>query len=102
MVLTVRHRGQLLSTHGDEPIDDVVALVWFDGDEVSGRWGGIIEPAVAARLVRAQMAAGRHRYGLRLADGRCGTVELKASEFEADGEHPLAFIGVGQLVRPIA
>ncbi len=98
MVLTVRQRGQLLA-HGDEAIDDVVATVWFDGDEASGPWGGIVEPALAGPLLRAQVLAGQTHYRLQLEDGRAGAVTLGLSEFEADGAQPLTFVGNGALER---
>jgi hypothetical protein len=98
MVLTVRQRGQLLA-HEDEVIDDVVATVWFDGDESAGQWGGIVEPAIAGSLVRAQVLAGQTHYRLQLEDGRAGSVTLSLSEFEADGAQPLTFVGGGALTR---
>jgi hypothetical protein len=98
MVLTVRQRGQLLA-HADEVIDDVVATVWFDGDEATGSWGGIVEPAIAGSLLRAQVMAGQTHYRLQLEDGRAGLVTLGLSEFEADGAQPLTFAGSGALGR---
>ncbi len=58
MVLTVRQRGQLLLPHGDKMVDDVIAAVWFEQNEESGPWGGIVEPQMAASLLRAQVSAG--------------------------------------------
>ncbi len=98
MVLTVRQRGQLLALDG-EVIDEVVATVWFDGDEAGDAWGGIVEPGVAASLLRAQALAGQTHYRLSLEDGRRGSVTLGVSEFEADGTQPLTFAGVGTLAR---
>ncbi len=98
MVLTVRQRGQLLAQDG-EVIDDVIATVWFDGDEAGEGWGGIVEPSMAASLLRAQVLAGQTHYRLDLEDGRRGAVTLGVSEFEADGTQPLTFAGVGVLAR---
>jgi hypothetical protein len=100
MVLTVRQRGQLMMDNG-EVIDDVVATVWFEGNEEHGPWGGIIEPQVAASVVSAQVLTGQIRYRLRLEDGREGAVKLGLSEFDADGAHPLTFAGQGVLGRQI-
>jgi hypothetical protein len=100
MVLTVRQRGQLMMDNG-EVIDDVVATVWFEGDEERGPWGGIIEPQVAASVVSAQVLVGQTRYRLHLEDGREGAVKLGLSEFDADGTHPLTFMGEGVLTRRI-
>ncbi len=99
MVLTIRQRGQLLLAHSGQPVDDVVATVWFDPSEDDGAWGGIVEPQVAAPILHAQVLAGQRHYRLRLEDGRAGAVELSLSEFEADGERPLTFAGVGHLAR---
>jgi hypothetical protein len=99
MVLTVRQRGQLLLAHSDQPVDDVVATVWFDQTEDGFRWGGIVEPQVAAPILQAQVLAGQVRYRLQLEDGRTGAVELSLSEFEADGQRPLTFAGIGRLAR---
>ncbi len=99
MVLTVRQRGQLFLPNRKDQVDDVVVTVWFDHDEERGPWGGIVEPEMAASLLRAEVAAGRTRYHLRLEDGRAGPVKLRLSEFEADGARPLAFEGAGALVR---
>ncbi len=99
MALTVRQRGQLFLPNRKDQVDDVVATVWFDQDEERGSWGGIVEPEMAASLLRAEVVAGRTRYHLRLEDGRAGAVRLHLSEFEADGVRPLAFEGLGTLVR---
>jgi hypothetical protein len=98
MVLTVRQRGQLMMDSG-EVIDDVVAIVWFEGNEEHGLWGGIVEPQVAASVVSAQVLAGQTGYRLHLEDGREGAVKLALSEFDADGTHPLTFVGEGVLTR---
>ncbi|HEX9116048.1 MAG TPA: hypothetical protein VGA61_08270, partial [Anaerolineae bacterium] len=82
-----------------EPVDEVVATVWFDRDEAEGPWGGIVEPEMAGSLLRAQVSAGERRYRLRLEDGRSGLLDLALSEFEADGDRPLAFAGSGRLAR---
>jgi hypothetical protein len=100
MVLTVRQRGQLLPGADAEAIDEVIAVVWFDRDEESGPWGGIVEPEAAGPQLRTQVGGGQKRYWLRLMDGREGMVELQLSQFEADGAHPLCFSGVGSLARP--
>jgi hypothetical protein len=99
MTLTVRHRGQLLSAEGQDVVDDVVAVIWFDPDEETGAWGGIVELGKSASDVRRQVSDGPRRYGLRLDDGRHGTIEMILSEFVADGAPPLAFSGIGTLAR---
>ncbi len=99
MVLTVRQRGQLLLPHAEHVLDDVVATVWFEQDEESEGWGGILEPQMAGALLRAQVSAGQRRYRLQLEDGRSGMLDLGLSEFEADGERPLAFTGFGVMAR---
>ncbi len=77
----------------------MVATIWFDQTEGGIRWGGIVEPQVAAPILHAQVLAGQVRYRLQLEDGRMGAVELGLSEFEADGQRPLTFAGIGRLPR---
>ncbi len=101
MVLTVRQRGQLFLPNRKDQVDDVVATVWFDQNEETGPWGGIVEPEMAASLLRAEVAAGRTQFHLLLEDGRAGAVKLRLSEFEADGARPLAVDGVGTLIRSL-
>jgi hypothetical protein len=99
MTMTVRHRAELLALDDGHPIDTVVAVIWFDPDEETGAWGGIIEPATQAAWLREQLLGGQPRYRLALDDGRSGIIALAVSPFEADGEHPLMFAGEGRLGR---
>ena len=99
MTMTVRHRGELLALDDGHPLDTVVAVIWFDPDEETGAWGGIIEPATQAVWLHEQLAGGQARYRLALDDGRSGVVTLAVSPFEADGARPLTFAGEGRLGR---
>ncbi len=102
MTLTVRHWGKLLSTEDGGQAWDVIAVLWFDADEDSGPWGGIVETGPDASVLREQVLAGQDRYDLRLDDGREGMVRLGFSDFVADGDRPLTFAGVGSLARATA
>ena len=99
MVMTTRQRGQLLDATSRATVADVITATWFDPDEDTGAWGGIVEAGPAADHLRGEVQAGRTRYGLRLEDGREGLIDLGLSEFVADGAPPLTFRGAGQLRR---
>ncbi len=100
MVLTVRHAARILSLAGDAASSDATALLWFEDDEESGAWGGVVEPADDA--VRLSLARGQQRFCLQLADGRRGEVEVDLSRFDADGSQPLTVKGIGRMTRATA
>ncbi len=93
MTLTTRHKGKIVGTDGSAW--DVIALTWFDPP----KWGGVLELQEGEREIRERLSKGEQDYHFLLDDGREGEIAVYLSEFLADDEHPILFVGVGELSR---
>ena len=93
MTLTTRHKGEIKSPKG--PSWEVIALTWFDGSN----WGGFLEVLEEEDELRKTIPSNGALFELHLDDGRKGEIEVRFSEFMADGKPPLVFSGKGELRR---
>ena len=93
MTLTTRHKGALKSPDGTSW--EVIALTWFDKAE----WGGFLEVLEDEEKLRKSISPDGSTLELSLDDGRRGEIQVRLSEFIADGKRPLVFSGKGKLER---
>ena len=93
MTLTTRHKGVLKAPGGASW--EVIALTWFD----EAGWGGFIEVMDGEESLRKKVSPEGSPFILELDDGRTGEIEVRFSEFIADGKPPLVFSGKGRLER---
>ncbi len=93
MTLTTRHKGKIVGADGSTW--DVIALAWFEPP----KWGGVLELQEGEKEVRERLSRGQQDYRFLLDDGREGEIAVYLSEFLADDEHPILFVGVGELRR---
>ncbi len=93
MTLTTRHKGVIKLPRGSSW--EVIALTWFDGSD----WGGFLEVLEEEEKLRKSITPDGALFELHLDDGRRGEIEVRFSEFIADGKPPLIFSGKGKLRR---
>jgi hypothetical protein len=93
MTLTTRHKGKIVGADGSTW--EVIALTWFEPP----KWGGVLEVQEREGEVRERLSRGEDGYRLVLDDGREGDIAVYLSEFLADDEHPILFVGVGEMSR---